>query len=162
MRKIDEDGLLLCKMQARVFTASASKECCSSSIFIRRFMSSQVAQRMDMGAFLFEACDTNQVFEEIREEFGNTDYGKEKYSEDELYWIGYIYRYWAYTYKKSSKQIYKIIKPKELKGLYFPYHSLDPAQAIERILEARGMSEEDMTSRGVKSIQRCLILIKGF
>lgn len=162
MRKIDEDGLLLCKMQARVFAASALKEYCSSSIFIRRFMTSQVAQRMDIGTFLFEACDTNQVFEEIREEFGSTAYGKDKYSEDELYWIGYIYRYWAYTYKKSSKQIYKIIKPKELKGLYFPYHSLDPEQAIERILEARGMSEEDMTSRGVKVMREVLKKQKKF
>lgn len=54
----------------------------------------------------------------------------ERYSANELYWIGYLYRYWAYTRECGSKSVYKIIKPGDLKKLYFPYHSLDPAQAI--------------------------------
>lgn len=150
MRKIDEIGLKLCKMQAEVFAASTRETNCSSPIFMRRFMNSQVAQRMDLGGFLFEACDTNQIFDEINTEFGESSYGKDKYSEAELYWIGYIYRYWSYTYQKTSKQIYKFIKPKELRSLYYPYHSLDPAQAIERILEAKGVNEKDLTAKGVK------------
>ena len=56
-----------------------------------------------------------------------------------MFWIGYIYRYFSYTYQKTSKQVYKIIKPKELRGLFLPYHTMDPAQAIERILEAIGL-----------------------
>lgn len=56
-----------------------------------------------------------------------------------MFWIGYIYRYFSYTYQKTSKQVYKIIKPKELRGLFLPYHTMDPAQAIERILEAKGL-----------------------
>lgn len=150
MRKIDEIGLKSCKMQAEVFSDSVKETKCSSPIFMRRFMNSQVAQRMDLGGFLFEACDVNRIFQEIETEFGESSYGKEKYSEAELYWIGYVYRYWSYTYQKTSKQIYKFIKPKELRGLYYPYHSLDPAQAIERILEARDLNEEDFTARGVK------------
>ena len=38
-----------------------------------------------------------------------------------------------------SKRIYKIIQARELGALYHPYHSLDPAQAIERICEAKGI-----------------------
>lgn len=150
MRKIDEIGLKLCKIQGDVFSASVKETECSSLIFMRRFMNSQVAQRMDFGGFLFEACDTDQIFDEINTEFGKSSYGKEKYSESELYWIGYIYRYWSYTYQKTSKQIYKFIKPKELRGLYYPYHSLDPTQAVERILEAKGVNERDLTAKGVK------------
>lgn len=153
MRKIDEIGLKLCKIQAEVFAASPSETNCSSLIFIRRFMNSQVAQRMDSGGFLFESCETKQIFEEIDEAFGRSSYGKEKYSEVELYWIGYLYRYWSYTYQKTSKQVYRFIKPKVLRGLYYPYHSLDPAQAIERILEAKGASDEDFTERGVKILR---------
>ena len=153
MRKIDEIGLKLSKMQAEVFAASVSVTNCSSPIFLRRFMNSQVAQRMDSGGFLFEACDVNQIFEEINTEFGDSSYGKEKYSEAELYWIGYMYRYWSYTHQKTSKQIYKFIKPKELRSLYYPYHSLDPAQAIERILEAKGVDEKNLTARGVKILR---------
>lgn len=150
MRKIDEIGLKLCKMQAEVFSASVKETNCSSLIFMRRFMNSGVAQRMDLGGFLFEACDVNQILQEIETEFGESSYGKEKYSEAELYWIGYVYRYWSYTYQKTSKQVYKIIKPKELCSLYYPYHSLDPAQVIERILEAKDLNEKDFTARGVK------------
>ena len=156
MKKIDEIGLKLCKIQAEVFSASVSETACSSPIFMRRFMNSQVAQRMDLGGFLFEACDIHQIFQEIEAEFGESSYGKEKYSEAELYWIGYIYRYWSYTYQKTSKQIYKFIKPKDLRGLYYPYHSLDPTQAIERILEAKGVDDENMTARGVKIMRDIL------
>ena len=156
MNNIDEMSLKLCKLQAEVFAASALEADCSSLIFIRRFMNSQVAQRMDSGGFLFEACDLKQIFEEIAVEFGESSYGKVKYSAEELYWIGYIYRYWACTYQKMSKQVYRIIKPKELRDLYYPYHSLDPTQAIESILEAKGMSEEDLTARGVKILRRLI------
>ena len=45
------------------------------------------------------------------------------------------------TYQCSSVSVYKTIKPKELRGLFLPYHTLDPSQAIERILEAKGISE---------------------
>lgn len=38
-----------------------------------------------------------------------------------------------------TKQVYKIVKPKELRGLFLPYHTMDPSQAIERILEAKGL-----------------------
>jgi len=47
MIKIDEMGLKLCRMQAKVFEISLSKEECSSLIFMRRFMNSQVAQAIE-------------------------------------------------------------------------------------------------------------------
>ena len=119
-------------------------------------MNSQVAQRMDLGNFLFEACDVDQTIEQINAEFGVSTYGKEKYAGSELYWIGYIYRYWCYTCQKTSKQVYRIIKPKELRELYFPYHSLDPAQAIERIMEANGMTESTMTAKGVEIMRNAI------
>ena len=39
----------------------------------------------------------------------------------EIYWIGYLYRYFAFIYEISSVQVYKIVKPKELRGLFLPY-----------------------------------------
>lgn len=154
MRAFDEIGLKMCQMQAEVFVQSVSALECSSAIFLRRFMLSKVAARMDEGGFVYEACTNDSILQEIEEEFGPTDYGKEKYSTEELYWMGYLYRYWCYTYEKTSKQVYKLIKPKELRELYFPYHSLDPAQAIERILEAKDMKEEDLTQKGVEILRR--------
>ena len=47
-----------------------------------------------------------------------------------------------------------MIKPEELRKLYFPYHSLDSEQAIERIKESKGMVEEDEIKRGVEILRR--------
>lgn len=54
----------------------------------------------------------------------------------------------------SSKQLYRIIKPEELERLYYPYHSLDPEQAIERIKEAKRLTEEDQIKRGVEILRQ--------
>lgn len=156
MRAFDESGLKLCRMQAELFVMSASKLECSSPIFLRRFMLSKVAVRMDQDGFLYESCTEEGILQEIEEEFGATNYGKEKYSTEELYWMGYLYRYWCYTYEKSSKQVYKQIKPKDLRQLYYPYHSLDPAQAIQRILESQNLVEEDLTQKGVQILRRII------
>lgn len=143
MKKIDEEGLKLCALQADVFADSLTETQCSSPIFIRRFMNSQVASRMDHKGFLLESCDEACIFRDIDAQYGPTSYGKERYGREELYWLGYLYRYWAYTYEKSSKQVYKQMKAKDLRGLYYPYHSLDPAQAIERILESNDQAAEE-------------------
>ena len=156
MKLIDDIGIRLCKFQGETFSLSFTKTECSSAIFIRRFMNSYFASRLDNGGLVSEVFDSNVVFEELEYEFGVSCYGKEKYSTEELYWIGYIYRYWCYTRELTSKQVYKIIKPKELRSLYFPYHSLDPKQAIDRILEAKDIDESDYTKRGVEILRRII------
>ena len=156
MKTMDEIGNKLCRAQAELFVSSISLTNCSSAIFLRRFMNSSVAKRMDDGSYLFEASSNESVMAEIEEEFGKSDYGKVKFTENELYWMGYLYRYWCYTYEKTSKQVYRIMKPTELRELFFPYHSLDNAAAIERILEAKNSREEDLTERGVEILRRII------
>ena len=144
MRKIDKDGLLLCDLQAQTFELSVKVQKTSSEIFIRRFMNSEAAKQLDNMAVLQNNIQARDLLEFIDEEYGESDYGSVKYTSNELYWIGYIYRYFAYTYEKSSTQVYKIIKPKELRELFLPYHTMDPAQAIDRILEARGLANDSV------------------
>ena len=140
MKKIDHDGLLLCKIQGAIFENSLKKTNTSSEIFIRRFMFSDIAKEFDSKAYLNGSITKDEVFELIEDEYGESSYGKNKYSEQVLHWIGYLYRYFSYTYELTSKQVYRYVKPKELNGLYLAYHSLDCAQAIERILEAKNIS----------------------
>ena len=137
MKKIDRDGLILCDIQAKVFELSKTLTDTSSNVFIRRFMNSSIAKEMDSLAVLQTNLQARDILELIDEEYGRSDYGTVKYSENELYWMGYLYRYFAYTYDKTSRQIYKMVKPKELQGLFLPYHTMDTAQAIDRILEAK-------------------------
>lgn len=154
MREIDDYGLRVCRYQGNLFQESLNYTECSSPIFLRRFMYSDVAARMDTDGFLFESLGIQDAIDEVQNQFGESDYGSIKYSKNELYWMGYLYRYWAYTRECSSKSIFKIIKPGNLKELYFPYHSLDPSQAIERIMESKGISEEDMIRKGVEILRK--------
>jgi len=157
MRKIDSIGLKLCSFQAQLFEESLNKCECSSRIFARRFLNSDLAKRIDNDGFLFESLAIIDALDEINKQYGASSYGKEKYTVEEMHWIGYIYRYWSYTYELTSKQIYKIVKPEQMKKMYFPYHSLDPHQAIERILEGAGIeaeNEADAISRGVEIFRK--------
>lgn len=70
MKKIDEEGLKLCALQADIFAESLETTQCSSPIFIRRFMNSQVAARMDHRGFLLEASDAVSILNEVEH---NTD-----------------------------------------------------------------------------------------
>lgn len=146
MKKMDSLGLMMCRYQAALFEASIQHTQCSSAIFIRRFMNSDLAKRLDNAGFLFDSLEITAAIDEVETQYGASSYGTEKYSMEEMHWIGYIYRYWAYISDKPSKQIYKMLKPGKLKKLFFPYHSLDPAQAIERIMEnIEPMQEYDLS-----------------
>ena len=107
-------------------------------------MNSEVAKQLDNMTVLQNNTQAADLLVLIDEEYGKSEYGSVKYSPNELYWIGYIYRYYAYTYDKTSKQVYKIVKPKELRGLFLPYHTMDAAQAIDRILEAKGFANDNI------------------
>ncbi len=156
MKPIDLLGLKLCAYQAELFERSRTRTNCSSKIFIRRFMNSELATRMDQIGFLFDSTSTDDALKELENQYGVTSYGQQKFAPAELYWIGYLYRYWAYTEGKSSKQLYKIVKPEILSKVYLPYHSLDPLQAIERIKESLGTSttQPDDIARGVAILRK--------
>ena len=112
---------------------------------------------MDSAGFVFESVDIYDAINELEEQYGESTYGTVKFSLDELRWIGYIYRYWAYISGRSSKQIYGMIKPGKLRQLYFPYHSLDTYKAIERITEESGIGiDEDLydISKGVAAMRK--------
>ena len=145
IKKINRDGLLLCELQAKAFENSIDKMESSSEIFIRRFMKSKIAKRLDNQSILDSNIQANDILQLVDEEYGATNYGSIKYAHEEMYWIGYLYRYFAITYDITSGQAYKIVKPKELRSLYLPYHTMDPAQSIERILEAKGMMIDEET-----------------
>ncbi len=142
MKRLDSNDLLLCRMQGRLFEASSNMTLCGSAVFVRRFMNSQLADRMDSGTFLFESSTQELLFEELEQEFGPSSYGSARFAPDELYWMGYLYRYWACAFQTRSAHIFKCIGAKELRELFVPYHSLDPEQAIRRIAEAKAIELE--------------------
>lgn len=137
-KPIDRDGLILCDLQARAFELSVDYAGVSSAVFVRRFMNSRAAKWMDGGDILATNMQAEDLLEMIEEQYGPSEYGSRKFSRSEMHWIGYVYRYYAYTCEQSSARVYRKLKPDELRNLYLPYHTLDPSQAVERILEAKG------------------------
>ncbi len=119
-------------------------------------MKSEIAKTFDNQSILDTNLQPLDVLERIDEEYGVTNYGSVKYTYDEMYWIGYLYRYFSVTYGVTSAHAYKTIKPKELRDFYLPYHTLDPSQAIERILEAKGLllTEEQELERQYQIFKR--------
>lgn len=91
IKKINRDGLLLCELQAKAFENSIDKMESSSEIFIRRFMKSKIAKRLDNQSILDSNIQTNDILQLVDEEYGATNYGSVKYTHNEMYWIGYIY-----------------------------------------------------------------------
>ena len=155
MIKLDRDGLSLCKIQGELFEKSITNVSTSSSIFIRRFMNSEIAKAFDSKDFLNDTISVNGIYKELDAQFGESKYGSTKFNSEVLFWIGYIYRYFSYTYDLSSKQVYKIIKPNELNEMYYVYHTFDCANAIERILEEKGICfEEDKLNDKLLSLIR--------
>lgn len=153
MRKMSEQDHLLCTLQANIFEESLSYSKSSSAVFVRRFMRSQVASRMDNGSFAFESNQPAAVISEVESEYNEKAYGSQQYSRNEMHWIGYFYRALCQTTGMSSKAAYRIIGARELKGLYIAYHTLDVEQAVERVLEAKGMNKESQIERGVRILR---------
>ena len=151
MIKIDRDGKRLCDIQAELFEKSVSTQDMSSEVFVRRFMNSKIATELDSKAFLDDSKTINDIFNGLDLQYGKTSYGSVKYNKDIMYWVGYLYRYFCYTYDVSSKQAYKYLPLKYVASTFISYHSLDVSQAIERLLEAKKISfkEEDILRRGV-------------
>lgn len=160
MRAIDTIGNKLCNSQGDIFASYEEIKKGSSLMFIRHFVNSDIARMFDdLSIINLIVSDEDAVIEiESKYEKEGNRSGL-RYGKDKMFWIGYIYRYWCYTYEKTSKSVYKLVKPQELASLYLPYHSLDPSQAIERIIEAKRVGGNSTLEDAV-SIYRNLVKLK--
>jgi len=150
MKEFDHNGLLLAEYQGKLFEKSEELNC-SSPIFIRRFLHSDLLIRLDSSASI--SYDTNEGIQSILIQFGDTSYGKEKYSRAALFWIGYMYRYIAYTREQETSFIMKLFNYKQMNAVYYSYHTQDPEWCIKSLLDLNHIPEDmfDNNSR-LKSI----------
>ena len=136
MKKMDYNGIMLCKIQANLFKNYREYSSCSPYFFIRRFMNSHLSERFDDMTILLEASSDETFINEIDEQYGMTFFGKaDSISPEVMYWVGYVYRYWSYIYEVPSHLLFKQVQPKLLFDRYALYHSMDVEYAIERICE---------------------------
>ena len=140
MRKFDHNGLLLAEYQGKLFEKSYELNC-STGVFIRRFLHSNLLNKLDANSPSLLSLDANEGIDSIEEQFGNSNYGKIKYSPNALFWMGYMYRYISYTRELSSKYVMKIFSYNQMNDVYYSFHTQDPEWCIRSLLEINHLDE---------------------
>ncbi len=125
----------LCDIQGRLFKLSIDAGYDSES-FIKCFMKSKIARYLDSSYNRYQWAGEEYLLEEIIDECKDslTKTGK-LITKEEIYWIGYIYRYWHYYKNEYSKDIYKIAPFKTMKINYLMFHTMAPEVAIDDLIE---------------------------
>ena len=127
--------LQLCDIQGRLFKLSVRRGI-SSAEFIKVFMKSATAKALDSTYNRMQWAGEEYLLEEVIEEAGDRfEKPGEVYMEEQIYWIGYIYRYWHYVTRESSNEIYKQAPVKVMRENYAQLYVMTPEEVIEILKE---------------------------
>ena len=140
MREFDHTGLLLAEYQGKLFEKSTELDC-STGIFLRRFLHSDLLEKLDTNQPSLVSLDVNDGINSILEQFGNTDYGKEKYSGSSMFWMGYMYRYISYTREIRTRFLMELLDYRQMNDVYYSFHTQDPEWCIQSLLEINHLTE---------------------
>jgi hypothetical protein len=128
---VDNIQLKLCDIQGRLFERSTAY---ASEGFIRDFMNSEVAKHLDSPYNKLQWMGEEYLLDELKDEKNLIPAG-ETYSPEVLYWIGYLYRFWASSRNEESRKIYRRAPAKTMKRNYLAFHTFDPDIAIDDLIE---------------------------
>ena len=154
MKPLTSIEIGLCQSQAKIFELSIGRTNCSSPIFIRRFMNSSIAKSMDDKLYLYRCETIDDAIILINEEFGESNYGKTKYTKDQMYWIGYIYRCICIKYSLSSKSVYKLFRDEDIVKYYNICHTFDIVDAAERMMESIHYTDSSIAENAYRTLKR--------
>ena len=124
----------LCKTQGRLFQLSRKKGL-DSYAFIRAYMNSETAKQFDIPGSHEQWAGEAYLLAEVIDVPGGIPKSRNIYGPEVMYWIGYIYRYWHFYKGESSAEIFRHANGETMAIAYPGYHTLDCAQAIDRLLE---------------------------
>ena len=95
----------LCDVQGRLFELSIDRGY-DSEQFIKSFMLSDLAKNLDSEFNSMQWMGEEYLLEELEYECnGSLVKNNRTISKDEIYWIGYVYRFWHYYKNENSKKI---------------------------------------------------------
>jgi len=103
---------------------------------------SQLLESLDKNDASLVTLDVTEGIRSIMNQFGDSKYGKEKYSKGSLFWMGYMYRYIAYTREQSTKYIMQLFKHKQMDSVYYSYHTQDFEWCVKSLLNLNNISED--------------------
>lgn len=99
-------------------------------------MESATAKALDSTYNRMQWAGEEYFLEEVIDEAGDRFKKQgEVYSEELIYWIGYIYWYWHYVTGESSKKIIKLAPVKVMKQNVERLYMMTPKEVIEVLKE---------------------------
>jgi len=123
----------LCDIQGRLFERSLKKEL-DSADFIEKFMNSKTCEFLDLPYDRLQWAGEEYILEDLLHEISVKPVG-ERFSNEELFWAGYLYRYWHYLTGESGREIYSQAQARRMKDCYLGFHTMDAVMAIEDLKE---------------------------
>lgn len=123
----------LCDIQGRLFERSHAKKL-DSFDFIEKFMNSKTCEYLDMPYDRLQWAGEEYILENLLDETPVKSACSNFYSE-ELFWAGYVYRFWHLLTDESSREIYEQASAQRMQDCYLGFHTLDPVMAIEDLKE---------------------------
>ena len=124
--------LAVCENQATVFEECQLAYDCDAFDFVEKFMLGDVAAQLDKKVSSFHNTGTKQLGDYLISKVDVLPLQQRK-SAEALFWVGYLYRYWAWLGMASSE----IIKKAAIERTYMLYeglHTLDPKEAIRLLM----------------------------
>ena len=93
MREFDHDGLLLAEYQGKLFERSTELGC-SSAIFLRRFLHSDLVKKLDKNDVSSLTLDVTEGLQDIQNQFGEVRHSGHRDDESALILIIELRRVW--------------------------------------------------------------------
>lgn len=124
----------LCDIQGRLFVL-ALKHGYDCPLFIEAFMNSKTAAALDDVYDRLQWAGEEYILEELNDEVGGLKKAGTVYTEEVMYWTGYIYRYWHYYTNEYSCEIYKSADAKTMNECWLGFHTFDVEMAIDDLKE---------------------------
>lgn len=132
---MDAMQIKLCDIQGRMFELSVDRGY-DSLAFVKSFMNSRVAHNLDSKYNRMQWAGEEYLIEELADECKDTLIKTDKQlTKDELFWMGYIYRYWHFYACEDSKKIYRQAPVEALRTNYLMFHTMAPEMAIDDLKE---------------------------
>ena len=94
VKKLNSFERQICDIQGRLFERSVKKGL-DSADFMEKFMNSKTCESLDLPYDRLQWAGEEYILEDLLEETTVKPFG-ERYGNEELFWAGYLYRYWQF------------------------------------------------------------------
>ena len=131
----------LCDIQGRLFEL-ALKNKLNITDFVEKFMNSETAAYFDLPYDRLQWAGEEYILENLQDEVSIESLEEPEYSIEEVYWIGYLYRFWHLYTGENSKEIYSQAPVELMQSCYLGFHTLDPKMAVYDLKEIYRQNQE--------------------